>query len=73
MEAAIRSMRPAYGAEYGRIVKNYITEDWGIYDDSVELDRAIALADAYYGDPSSVAQLCQSVGMPVMIQNLDIR
>jgi len=51
------------------IVKEYKDASWGIYDDTADLDRAIAISDAYYGDRSSVVQLCKKVGMPVMIQN----
>ena len=68
IEATIRSMRPRLWEEYKRIVEQYRKEGWGIYDDTADLNRAIALADAYYGDDSSIVQLCQSVGMPVMIQ-----
>lgn len=43
----------------------------GIYDDTADLDRAIVLSDGYYGDSSSIVQLCQNVGMPIMIQNVE--
>ena len=46
-------------------------EGWGIYDDSVKLERAIEVSDAYYGDPSSVVRLFQEVGKDILIQNLD--
>ena len=65
-------MRPQLGEEYQRIVEQYRREGWGIYDDSSDLDRAIILSDAYYGDHSSLVQLCQKAGKPVMIQNVDI-
>lgn len=65
----IRSMRPELYEEYEKIVEDYRTEDWGIYDDSADLNRAIAISDAYYGDPSSVVELFKKVGKPVMIQN----
>ena len=67
----IRSMRPELYEEYEKIVEDYCTEDWGIYDDSADLNRAIAISDAYYGDPSSVVELFKKVGKPVMIQNPD--
>jgi hypothetical protein len=50
----------------------YLAEGWGIYDDTADLDRAIAISDAYYGDGSSVVQLYQQTGKPVMIQNVEI-
>ncbi len=72
IKATIESMRPQLWTEYEKLVEEYKAEGWGIYDDSAELDRAIALSDAYYGDHSSLVQLCQSAGMPVMIQDVEI-
>ena len=70
--ATIQSMRPELWERYKKIVKKYQDEGWGIYDDTTDLDRAIRLADAYYGDPSSVIQLCKEVGMPVMVQDVEL-
>ena len=72
IEATIKSVRPRLWEEYKEIVDGYRSEGWGIYDDSPDLDRAVALCDAYYGDPSWVVQRCQKAGVPVMIQNVDI-
>lgn len=71
MQATIRSMCPQLLEDYQEIVKIYKSEGWGIYDDSSELNRAIALCDGYYGDYSSLVQLCQKAGKPTMIQNLE--
>ncbi len=71
IKATIESMRPQLWAEYEKIVENYREQCWGIYDDSAELDRALVISDAYYGDPSSLVELCKSVGIPVMIQNVE--
>lgn len=72
IKTTIESMRPQLWIEYDKLVKQYKEEGWGIYDDSVELERAIAISDAYYGDGSSVVQLCRKAGMPVMMQNVEI-
>ena len=71
MKATIQSMRPGLREGYERLVEQYRAEDWGIYDDTADLDRAIAVSDAYYGDWSSVVELCRSVGMPVMVQDVE--
>lgn len=71
MQATIEAMRPRLWEEYSQIVKKYRQESWGIYDDSADIDRAVILSDAYYGDGSSVVQLCQKRGMPIMIQWVD--
>ena len=44
----------------------------GSYDDSADLNRAIAVCDAYYGDGSSVVQLCEEAGKLVMIQDVGV-
>lgn len=71
MISTMESMRPELVEKYQKIVQEYKEAGWGIYDESTDLDRAIAVSDAYYGDPSSVVQLCQKAGMPIMIQNVD--
>ena len=69
IKATIESMRPQLWTEYDRFVRRYQQEGWGIYDDTADLNRAVALSDAYYGDgSSSVVQVCQRVNMPVMVQ-----
>lgn len=72
IESTIQSMRPELLESYRNIRDKYREEAWGIYDDTADLDRAIAISDAYYGDRSSVVQLYQQTGKPVMIQNVDV-
>jgi hypothetical protein len=68
-EATYKSMRPQFLEEYERIVTDYKRGEWGIYDDSSDLHRAIAWSDAYYGDMSSVAELVCCSGKMIMSQN----
>lgn len=70
--STIRAMRPQLWEKYSRIVAAYRQEGWGIYDDSADIDRAVVLSDAYYGDGSSVVELCRKREMPIMIQSVDI-
>ncbi len=70
IQATIESMRPQLWAEYQQIKDRYIEEGWGIYDDTPDVDRAVVLSDAYYGDWSSVVQLCKEKGIPMMIQDV---
>ncbi len=69
IKATIESMRPQLWEDYNKLVEWYKSEGWGIYDDSADVDRAIVISDAYYGDPSSLVQLCREKGMPIMVQN----
>lgn len=72
IEETLRSMKPELLTKYQIIRDQYRDENWGIYDDTADLYRAIALSDIYYGDGSSVIQLFQQIGKPVMKQNVDV-
>lgn len=72
IRTTVESMRPRLWAEYDKLVQQYKAEGWGIYDDTADVNRAIALSDAYYGDGSSVVQLCREAEMPIMIQNVSV-
>ena len=65
-------MRPQLWIEYEKLVKWYKEEGWGIYDDTSDVERAVVLSDAYYGDMSSLVPVYQQTGKTVMIQNTDI-
>ena len=69
IQATIASMRPQLWRVYQKLKSRYIEEGWGIYDDTANLDRAVVLSDGYYGDGSSVVQLCRKREIPIMIQN----
>lgn len=68
IKTTISAMRPHLWEEYEKIVNRYKAEGWGIYDDSSDLDRAIVLSDAYYGDSSSIVYLFLKLGKPTLIQ-----
>ncbi len=72
ISATIKSMRPELWLEYEKLVQEYKKEGWGIYDDSADMERAVILSDAYYGDGSSVVQVYQETGKPIMIQNVEV-
>lgn len=72
LQTTISSMRPQLKNEYQKMIDEYKKEGWGIYDDTADIDRAVILSDAYYGDYSSVVQLYQQTGKPMMIQNVYI-
>lgn len=70
MESTVISMRPELWEKYKEIREKYREEGWGIYDDTTDMDRAVILSDAYYGDWSSIVHLYQKTGKPVMIQDV---
>ena len=72
IESTMKSMRPEILQKYTRLKEQYLAEGWGIYDETADVDRAVVLSDAYYGDGSSVVQLYQQTGKTIMIQNVEI-
>lgn len=72
IESTLVSMRPELWEAYAAIRERYQTEGWGIYDDTADIDRAIILSDAYYGDASSVVHLYKKTGKPVMMQRVEL-
>lgn len=73
IQATIESMRPRLWKEYKALVEKYRQEGFGIYDDSADMDRAVVVSDAYYGDRSSVVQLYARIKKPVMMQGVGDR
>ena len=72
MKATIGAMEPELKDAYEKLVAEYRSGGWGIYDESPEMYRAIQLSDAYYGDPSSVLELYKLTEKPIMIENVNI-
>lgn len=64
------TMLPSICDKYRAIVERYKAEGWGIYDESGDLDCAIAWSDAYYGDRSSLISLYRETGKPVVLTEL---
>jgi len=73
IKSTVSSMRPQLWVEYEKLVKRYKEEGWGIYDDTSDVERAVVLSDAYYGDASSVVQVYRETGRKVYIQDATIR
>lgn len=70
--ATLKSQKPELAKEYERLVEEYKKSGIGIYDDTSDVERAIAVSDAYYGDGGSVPTLYKHIGKPVMYQDLEI-
>ena len=68
MKSTIHSMRPEIERAYCKIEEDFIETDFGIYDDSSDLHRAICWSNAYYGDVSSVLQLYKVTKKPIMLE-----
>lgn len=64
--STIQSMLPELEPQYRELRRQYREERVGVLDESADLNRAIAVSDAYYGDWSSVAELFKAVKKPVL-------
>ena len=71
LAATFESMHPERYGEYQQLVKDYQAAGWGIYDDTADLDRAIACTDAYYGDGSSLVPLYEATGKAILLQSYE--
>ena len=70
-ESTYRSMRPWLLDEYLQIVGDFQRGGWGIFDNSADVNRAVAFADYYFGDRGSALQASfQAAGKPVLLQNI---
>ena len=72
MKTTMDSMRSDLSTRYNKIVDDYIAGGWGIYDDTPSYDMAFAVSDAYYGDYSSLVQLYQATGKPLLTQCAEV-
>lgn len=70
--ATVRSMRPNLMPEWEDTLNYYRENEIGILDETSELDRAIRLSSAYYGDYSSVAELFFRSDKSVLHQSLSV-
>ncbi len=72
-ESTLESMQQEYLPIFRDIRDKYISEDWGIYDTTPNIEDTIALCDAYVGDASSsVTSLFGVAGKPVFVINNNI-
>lgn len=66
------AMNPQILPEYLAMIDRFRKEEIGIYDDTADMERAIAISDAYYGDGGSLLELYRATDKPMMIQNISL-
>ncbi len=70
MESTFASMRKEYAPVYEELKQKFIRDDWGIFDDTPDIENTIALCDGYIGDAAtSVTSLFGVAGKPLFILN----
>lgn len=58
--------------KYGQMYGKFVEMDLGIYSESDDYTKAVAVADAYYGDRDTIMNKVRLMGKPVMIQNIEV-
>lgn len=71
-EGFVNEISPQLMPVYAEMKTEFINDNLGIYDDSGNINRAVAMADAYFGDEGKVLELFKKSGKPIMIQNYEI-
>lgn len=69
IEAALKATAPDLWKKYDDLVSKFCSEGWGIYDTSLDLEKAVTLCNEYYGDDSNMVPLLRKYKKPVKIQN----
>lgn len=64
-----KSMNPYILDKYMKLIERFKKMSNGVYDDTADIHRAIAISDAYIGDWSSVVSMYGVTGKPMFIIN----
>lgn len=66
LESTFHSLRKEYGPLYDELKQYFIGNSLGIYDDTPDIEKSIAVSDAYIGNTgSSVIYLFSAAGKPI--------
>ena len=68
LETTIHAMRPHLAEKYRQLVERFKADGLGIFDDSPDMYMAISLSDVYYGDRSSMVEIFETAGIPVILR-----
>lgn len=71
-ESTVRTMMPGLLNEYRELEKEFQDEKKGIFDDTADLYRSIAMSDAYYGTGGSLIPLYGLTGKPIMREDTQL-
>lgn len=67
--STLQSMIPELEKQYMEVRSQFQEENIGILDESADLNRTIAISDAYYGAWSSIVELYKATKKPVLYEN----
>ena len=69
IESTLQSMKPHLLKRYLKIKSDYLHGSWGIFDDTPDLNRAIALGDCFYGNWSSIEKMFLFINKKVLLSD----
>lgn len=73
LESTFSSMRGMYKPQFDALKKEFVEENIGILDETMDIENTIALSDVYIGDSgTSVTSLFGVAGKPLFILNNNI-
>lgn len=67
MEERLKTVSLQLAEQYREILRTYKEGDWGICDETDNIDRAVEWCDVYYGDMNAILQPFQNAGKAVMM------
>lgn len=71
MRKILDQVNPESGERYQRILDGYKAAGWGICDETDNVDRAVEVCDAYYGDMNAILQPFQSTDKFILLNSLE--
>lgn len=71
MEKTLQETYPELWKAYREIAAKFQQENWGIYQEDIDLEIAVSISDAYYGDGCKMSHEMTAAKKPVMLQNYD--
>ena len=72
IERGMALVAPDLAAEYREIVREYVDEGWGVYDEKFSMGLPIVSSAVYYGDKSSLSVQCELLGRPILIADFQL-
>lgn len=68
----LKQIDPEFWKDFQALVCEFKECAMGVYDENQEIEQVLSVIDAYYGDAGYLAHRCAGLGIPVMIQDMEI-
>lgn len=71
MEERLKMVSSVFAEKYRQILNTYKESQWGICDETDNIDRAVMWCDVYFGDMNPILQPFQNANKPVMLETIE--